>query len=280
MKRKMMIGIIQILCLLFLTSCNQKEALPYDVTSDLVVYVTGAENIARPIIREFENRNHVKVEVRQEEMEDLILTQAKMSQAQFDGDVIFGMTERVARENADLFPERRFLISSTMVMAYNVNLISKRDVPKNFHSLLDDKWKNKIGFVNPEESTKYQIVLQTARNEFGNNDGKYLSSFYKNVEGNYAETMDDVALGITEGKYPLGIITEEKAKSMQQDHSNIVYMKLGKNNYTVNEVVVKTSNTSHEELADRFMEFVDSDVVDLYLTEYVQYQTTDGKEKK
>lgn len=254
---------------LSLTACGDTGCQKFAQNPDLIVYTTLSKEIYEPIIREFENRSNQNVEVREETEEDII-NELRAEKDKFPADIVFGMSEKNTQKNSKLFSSSRNFSSSSLVIIYNTNIVTYKELPEDFSSLCKEEWKGKIGFPNPEESPLYQGISEYVADNYGEEWKKYLSEFYTNI-GKYADSTEEIVNGVNEGKYSLGVVTEEKAKTLLAQGSNVAYIHFGKKDCTVINTVAITKQQQHRVIAEDFLEFTLCDDVKQYLIEYLSY---------
>ncbi len=260
-----------IIGMLILTSCKRSMQEEFPLEPDLIIYTPLGEEIYIPILREFENRYDIYIEIHEESEEDII-AQLRMEKDKFQGDIVFGLSKATVDANKKLFHETRFFSSSSLVIIYNTNIVTYKEIPENFNSLLEEKWKNRIGFMDPIISMRYQEVLQFLEKSSQMQTDKYLDLFYQNIGTQYADSMESIVKGVCDGQYSVGIITDKKAKSLVSHGEDIAYVNLCEKKYIYTDVTATTLNSAHREAAMMFLSFSVSDDVQKYLTNYLDYQ--------
>ena len=177
-----------VMCLMF-SGCagnsRQKEigeiSQKYGVSSErqLVVYTSHKEEVYLPIIREFENRTGIWVEVHAGGTNEL-LAQIKKSAGEGENacDIMFGGGVEAYEANRDLFLPyvsgaddniaEAFRSSDNywtpftelpIVLVYNNKLVSEEEAPKSWADLSDARWKGRIAFADPTHSGSSYTIL-------------------------------------------------------------------------------------------------------------------------
>jgi iron(III) transport system substrate-binding protein len=146
---------------------------------ELTLYTTIAEKDLPPIVKPFEQKYGVKVNVWRAGTDKVLqraVTEARAKRYTMDA-VHFGAPEMEAlsREkilapvsspvHKDLQPgsvpahkEWAATILSVWVQAYNTTIIKKQDLPKTYKELLDPKWKGKLGIESKNDDWFATVV--------------------------------------------------------------------------------------------------------------------------
>lgn len=270
-RRGKLVGIIFLLTCLIMTGCGSNAYEEFKQEPDLIVYTPLTEDIYRPIIKEFEDRNGLWVEV-QEEPEEDIIQELRSSRDNFRGDVVLGISKVVVEDYEQLFPEKRQFSASSFVIIYNTNIVIYNEIPENFSALSDEKWYGRIGFLDPATSTIYQDILEFVVKESHQKFDLDIGGFYQNVEGHYEKTMEDIAEGVCDGKYAVGIVTKRKAGQLMAEGNDIVYQNLLNKDCLIANMTATTLNSRRREAADLFLDFTVSEDMQKYLTQYLNYE--------
>lgn len=269
-KRGLSAGLLSgiVLVSMILSACGSSAAGREERLYDLVVYTAFPEEIYRPVVEEFENRYQVLVDVKTE-TEDDILSELRVKQNQFPGDIVFGVTKELTEEQTLLFCDTVEFFSSRMVIAYNTKIVTYSDIPTDILSLAQDKWKGRIGFLNPEQHGDYEQLLKTVKQTYEAEEPQRLSQLSENLEGSYETTMDAVVTGMIEGKYPIGIIPVEQAWLAKQQGRRVAYLPEDQSVCTVTMMAAQTNQTIHQEAAEQFMTFISGSDVQRYRKDYL-----------
>ncbi|MEZ2127568.1 MULTISPECIES: ABC transporter substrate-binding protein [unclassified Sinorhizobium] len=154
---------------------------------ELMLYTSIAQKDVQPLIEPFEKKYGIKVTVWRASGDDVLqrtVQEQKAERATVDAIHISAPEmEALHREGvlqkvespyfADLLPgaipphkEWVSTLLSVWVQAYNTDLISQDELPKNYQDLLDPKWKGKLGFE-LEDIDWFSTVAKTMGEEKG-----------------------------------------------------------------------------------------------------------------
>lgn len=272
MRRRWKFVTFILLCSLLFTGCGGNQYEAFRQEPDLVVYTPLTADIYQPVIREFEDRTGLLVEV-QERLEGDIVEELRSSRENFKGDVILGISKAAVEDYKSLFPEEREFTASSFVIIYNTNLVIYNEVPEKFSDLLDEKWKGQIGFLDPSTSAIYQGILDFIQNEAHQKYYINMDKFTNNTKGYYANSMEAIADGVAEGRYAAGIVTKRKAEQMIAEGKDINEEPLSIEECRISNMTVTTLNDNQKEVADQFLDFTVSSDVKKYLAQYLNYQS-------
>ncbi|MCR5325068.1 MAG: ABC transporter substrate-binding protein [Lachnospiraceae bacterium] len=143
----------------------------------LVVYTSHKAEVYEPIIREFEERTGIWVEVVQGGTKAML--ERIKNEYEFGGiDIMFGGGVETLNSYKDYFEtykavDDRWLINELqsednswtpftelpIVFIYNTKILSEDEAPASWNELFDEKWKGRISFADPFDSgTSYTIL--------------------------------------------------------------------------------------------------------------------------
>ena len=180
-KRKFTFSILCLFCTSVLSSCQSgPETAPMPAVPDLVLYTAQEEEIYEPIIKEFEERTNLMVKVERGSSEEMT-GRLEDEEERPDWDVVFGVgieTLEQSKEHWQVYksPEAAFITESfqcednrwtsfsalPLVIMYNTNVVTYRELPVGWNSLLEPRWKGRIAFMDPRRSDVYSAALVTA----------------------------------------------------------------------------------------------------------------------
>ncbi len=291
MKRRLLAGACA-LCLI-LTSCGQEGGGDTDTLAPaeedrLVVYTSHKKEVYGPVIKEFEERTGVWVEVVTGGTNELLERIA--GEREDPGcDVMFGGGVESLQLYEDYFepysgtgsellkpglrPEGdRWTPFSSLpvVLIYNTRLVSPGELT-GWGDLLEERWRGKIAFADPAVSgssyTAAITMLLCLEGDIWDN----LTRFEDNLDGNILEDSGDVVTAVDAGSCPVGVTLEETALKRQSQGANIaiVYPREGTSNLPDGTALV--AGARHGDNARAFLEFVQSaDVQTLVVSDFAR----------
>lgn len=271
MKKRIILGILLVWSIVYLSACGTVTYEELAEQPELVVYTPLAQEVYLPVIREFENRYDINVEVF-EEPEEEIVEQARMKRENFQGDVVLGLSEASVVHNTLLFPHKEVFSSSSFVIIYNENIVLHNEIPENFESLLSDKWNGKIGFPNPEKSVLSKGIVESLETVVAKDKKEEIRTFYENIQGECVDSIEEVGKGVCAGRYVVGIVSKALAEELIARGENIEIVPMGEEECIVSNIMVSTLNKDHTGATELFFQFATGADVQRYLTEYLKYE--------
>ena len=209
----------------------------------LVVCTSHKEEVYEPIIREFEDRTGIWVDVRQGGTKTML----EMIRNDYEAgvyDVMFGGGVETLNSYKEYFEPYEASQADKLqvnlrsadnswtaftelpiVFIYNTKIVSEEEAPKSWEELFDEKWRGKISFASPLNSgTSYTILsaliqMATQKNAAegkeadgqGITEQEILYKFYRQLSGEQAAGSGQVLEEITNGSKSIGITLEETA---------------------------------------------------------------------
>ncbi|MBR4725432.1 MAG: extracellular solute-binding protein [Lachnospiraceae bacterium] len=249
-------AVVVILTLLFMCGCGRKPAqtgngedvprIPED--KKLIVCTSHKKEVYEPIIREFEERTGIWVEVYQGGTKAM-LEKIKAGYEFGEYDIMFGggvvtldsykaCFEPYEVADCDrLMPQLKSednawtpFTELPIVFIYNTKTVSEEDAPDSWADLFDEKWKGKISFADPFESGTSYTILSGLVQMFAAGDsdeaaGEVLRKFYDQLDGEQAAGSSMVLTEVAGGSKSIGIALEEAAlrRISEGEHIGIVY---------------------------------------------------------
>lgn len=254
----------------------------------LVIYTAHKEEIYEPIIREFEERTGIWVQVVSGGTNEL-LERIAQEKGINSGDVMFGggvdslsayesYFESYQCKQADkldstyISADNKWTPFSDLpiVFIYNRKLVYAASVPRGWSELLDEHWKGKIAFADPRISgtsyTALATMLQVMGQE-GKAQDEILGNFVDNLDGSIAEGSGEVLDEVMSGTKMVGITNEELALKKINAGADLqmVYPKEGTSVLPDGSAMIM--NAPHKENAELFLEFTVSEDVQRFLME-------------
>lgn len=258
-----------------------------NVSNKLVVYVSHKEDVYGPIVKEFQERTGIQVDIVAAgtgEMLSRIETEASNPQ----GDIMFGggvesleaykeyfepyVTEE--KENIDssfLASDKSWTGFSAlpMVIMYNKKLVSEEDVPKTWKDLLDEKWKGQIAFTDPNLSGSCFTALVTMMYAHPENGGwDFVEKFVDNLDGKLLNSSTAIFKGVADGEYAVGITLEESAQKYVLADAEVGFVYPTEGTSMVPDGIAIIKGTKNLENAKKFLDFtVGKDIQNMIVAE-------------
>lgn len=278
MKKRM----LTLLCALFLLlpSCtnsvsNSEPSYAPAEESRLTVYTSHKEEVYRPLIKEFEERTGIWVEVVTGGTNELLEQLAAQRDAP-ECDVMFGggaeslllyedcFAPYTCTDAALLQPELRQendlwtpFSSLPIVLIYNTRLVKAEELT-GWADLLSGQWQGKIALADPAVSGSGYTAAVTLMTALEGDPWENLDRLRAQLDGRLISDSGDVVTAVASGGYAVGITLEETAlKHLAQGASiGIVYPKEGTS--CLPDGIALLQNAPHPENAKRFIEFMQS----------------------
>ena len=246
----------------------------------LVIYTSHSKEVYEPIIREFEQRTGIWVQVKDGSSLELL---DEIAAGETDCDLLFGGgidSSGVYRDCFDPYvsPLAAYVAdefraegdyctpfsSLPIVLIYNPKLI-RLNTPEGWDSLLDRQWKGQIAFADPNLSSSSSTALCTMIQALSADPEAFLASFYENLDGRVLEESKLVVNAVSEGSYYIGVALEEAAlKGVAAGCDiEIVYPREGTSAIADGAAIV--SGCAHPDNAKTFIDFLLGTDVQAYL---------------
>lgn len=274
--------------LLTLTACGagEPETAAYAPAESerLVIYTAHKEEVYWPIVREFEQRTGIWVEVvagGTNELLERIREEADSPQA----DVMFGggveslescrecFTPYVCAESEEI--QERFrspdglwtpFSALPVVLVYNTKLVMEGGVA-GWADLLSLRLRGRVAFADPAVSGSSFTALVTMLEAVDGDEQETLRRFAENLDGRQLEGSGDVVRSVAGGTDLVGVTLEETALKgiAAGDNIALVYPKDGSSCVPDGSALIR--GAAHEENARRFLDFTVSREVQELLAE-------------
>ena len=249
----------------------------------LVIYTSHRDAIYGPIIREFEARTGIWVQVETGGSMELL---DRLSQGETDCDVFFGGGVDTLEAHKDLFTPYHSPLAAEIlpeydsedhawtpfsslpiVLAYNSKLV-RLNAPSGWKDLLDPTWQGRIAYADPRISSSAFTALYTMLQIYSDTDPEItLERFLQNLDGEILTSSSSVIEQIAHGNCYIGITLEDEAIRSMQDGYDVamVYPKEGTS--AICDGVAIVAGCTHEDNARLFIDFLLQKDVQTYLVE-------------
>lgn len=262
-----------ILLALLLTGCAGQQAEPEYIPAEeerLVLYTSHKEAVYAPVVKEFEERTGIWVQVEAGGTTELL---ERIAAGDTDCDLMFGGGVDSLCAYADCFEPyvsprmenvaQRFQGSDIctpfsalpVVLIYNPKLLFA-NAPVGWESLLDEAWRGKIAFADPMVSGSSYTALCTMIQALDGEPMALIDTFAENLDGNILGSSELVIGAVAEGNCYIGVTLEETAlKAVRAGYDiAIVYPREGTSELPDGAAVVK--GCAHGENARLFIDFL------------------------
>ncbi len=263
---------------LLLCACSSSpdpvmEALTPPEEDRLVVYTSHKEEVYGPIVKEFEERTGVWVEVVTGGTNEL-LERISDEREEPRCDVMFGGGVESLQLYEDCFepytgsgaallkpglrpegdPWTPFS-SLPVVLIYNTRLVSPGEVT-SWADLLDSRWRGRIAFADPAVSGSSYTAAITMLLCLSGDLWDDLAAFEENLDGRILKDSGDVVTEVDAGGYAIGITLEETALKRQSQGANIAIVYPVEGTSTLPDGTALVIGARHGDNARAFLEFV------------------------
>lgn len=286
-KRKTGIGkklsaIVSILVVtIFCVSCGKGQEAIASIPEEkkLVIYTSHKEEIYTPIIKEFEERTGIWVELHTGGTSEL-LEEIQADDGEFICDIMFGggvesysacrecfdtyvcgrndsIKEAYRSEDGSYTPFTELPI----VFIYNNKLVDASQAPTSWQELFYETWKGNIAFGDPLKSGSSYTILATMIEVMGMEPEVTLRQFAKALDYNVSRGSGEAVEEVSSGVRAIGLTLEETALMAIAKGADIsiVYPKDGTSAVPDGCAIVR--GAKHRENAEKFIEFITEDDV-------------------
>lgn len=260
---------------------GQEKTPPAQVPAEsrLVIYTSHKEEVWWPVVKEFEERTGIWVEV-EEGGTNEILNRISEERDEPRADVMFGGgieslqsfpelfqpysaagADRIAeqfRAETDLFTPFSAL---PLVLIYNTKLVEEGDL-RGWSDLFREEFQGRIAFADPARSGSCYTALVTMDHALGGGK-ELLEAFARQVGGKQLESSGAVLSAVESGEALAGVTLEETALKRIGPGHNLAMVYPADGTSAVPDASAMVKGAPHAENAERFLDFT--------LTEDVQH---------
>lgn len=255
MKKAVMLALLALL----LGGCAaaRTQTPPPVAEERLHLYSCLPEEVCDDLVREFEQRTGIWVEVRTG-------APCEMAEASSDGvcDLLLGcevptlaaQSHSFQRMDAWSTDEKWLPVARrSVVLIYNSKLI-RQNPPEGLQSLLAPDWRGQIAFADPEQSDFGGTVLEILRLEMGQPEG-WMPRLVDNLGAVMADPQA-VIDSVADGSYPLAVAPEDavRRRIAQGVALTVVYPQEG--DYWAELGCAIPETAAHPENAEAFVDFL------------------------
>ena len=248
----------------------------------LVIYTSHKQEVYEPLVREFEQRTGIWVELETGGTTELL---ERIARGDTDCDLMLGggadslsayascFSPYYSVYNDNILPRYRSADGSyspfsvlPVVLIYNTKLV-RMNPPEGWESLLDSAWRGRIAFADPEVSGSSYTGLCTFLQALPGDREENLKKFAYNLKGRQLSSSGEVVSAVAEGSCYIGVTLEETAlKGIAEGYDiAIIYPREGTSALPDGAAVV--SGCAHEANARSFIDFMLSPEIQQMLEE-------------
>lgn len=283
MKRAFCIALLFALLLSGCGDAGDVSAFAPDEADRLVIYTSHKEEVYGPIIKEFQQRTGIWVEVVTGGSNELLERIAMEAEAPACDLMFGGGVESLAAyedcfepcepqdserlRDVGLSEDKLWTPFSSLplVLVYNTRLVSEDEV-RGWSDLLDPKWKGRIAFTDPTVSGSSYTAALTLFSCIEGDDWEILARLVANLDGGALSDSGDVVESVRSGSRYIGVTLEETALKWRSPEVGIVYPEEGTSAVPDGCALIK--GAKHPENARAFLDFVLSrDVQELLVSD-------------
>jgi iron(III) transport system substrate-binding protein len=248
-----------------------------EVSKELTLYHSHPSSWTDPLIKEFEERTGIHVNVVGAGTGELA-ARIKAEKEAPQADVLWGGGAPTYQGILDLLqpyehpymdvvpswsrdPQNRWhgSIMFPMVIIYNPKLVAPEDAPKTWDDLLKPEFKGRIAHADPTKSGSAftALTIQLAVKGGDNDQGwAWQKRFVENLDGKLLGSSSGTYKGVSDGEYAVGITYEEGALRYYRSGADleVVYPEDGTINFPIPIAVIK--NCPDPESAQAFVDFI------------------------
>lgn len=282
-KRMLRVTACLLIPLIVLGGCGGQAQEKYQLeeSNKLVVYTSHKEEIYGPIVREFEERTGIWVEVVTGGTNDL-LDRIEEENGKDSGDVMFGggvdslnayrdyfepyiSSQSAQLDDAYASPDGVYTVFSRLpiVIVYNKKLVISAGTPRSWRDLTNNHWKGSIAFADPDRSgssyTALLAMIQILSDDM--TEEEVMGSFVSNLDGDILSGSGEVLGEVTAGKKLIGITLEETVLKEMDQNADLAMIYPREGTVAVPDGSALIKNAPHRENAELFIEFTVSEDV-------------------
>lgn len=275
-----------LLAALFLSACQKTERTTEytpDESMRLTIYTSHKEEVYMPIVREFEERTGIWVDVITGGTNEL-LERIESQQDNVEADVMFGGGVESLKAYEHCFSP--YVVGSSdsirephqaedavwtpfsalpVVLIYNTKLVSP-DKITGWSSLSDPIFRGRIAFADPAISGSSFTALAT-QILAGKSMDKTLATLAENLQGKTLSSSGDVLNAVVDGSCLVGITLEETALKYIASGADLAMVYPEEGTSCVPDASAMVKGAPHSENAKRFLDFTVSYEVQQMLSE-------------
>lgn len=250
-----------------------------DEEQKLIVYTSHKEEVYGPIVKEFEERTGIWVEVRDGGTTEL-LEAIRREAGQGSCDIMFGggvesyeayqecfepyvcgMRDVLDDEYQSLDGRWTPFTELPIVFIYNNKLVDEEEAPESWAEFLTDRWRGRIAFADPRKSGSSYTAAATMAQVLDMDVQPMLKAFVEALDGNISAGSGEVVDEVSAGIRLVGITLEETARKRIALGADIAMVYPAEGTSAVPDGCALVQGAPHRENARLFIDFTVSDDV-------------------
>lgn len=282
--------IVNILMITSLCACGKKEEI-VDNKSYIVVCSSFEEQKAMPLLKEFSERYGYSMKYIYHSDEEIERLYTEQSETVKDWDIVLGgctelyedMEEQFSYyegEQKQFFQEEYRLrdknwtpvCAQPIVLVYNMNMITQKEIPQSLMSLYEEGRRGKIAFVDPLSSNINADVLLLMKEATMLHKDK-TKELKDNVGPIFMNRFSDVNAAVLQGQFAIGLTTETDAITLHEEEENIKYVYPVDGTLLLVNGVAITKNCGRQQEARRFVDFITGKDAQKLMAEVMHYRS-------
>lgn len=245
----------------------------------LIVYTSHKEEVYGPIVKEFEERTGIWIEVRDGGTTEL-LEEIRREAGRGTCDVMFGggvesyeayqdcfepyvcgQNERLDDEYQSLDGRWTPFTELPIVFIYNNKLVEEDEAPSSWGEFLTGRWRGKIAFADPRKSGSSYTAVATMAQVLDMEIRLLLENFVTALEGNISAGSGEVVDEVSAGIRLVGVTLEETARKRIALGADIAMVYPDEGTSAVPDGCALVKGAPHRVNAEKFIDFTVSDDV-------------------
>lgn len=268
-------AIAMILCLFLLAGCGSAPSGTVRIPPEedrLTIYTSHKEAVYGPIVREFEERTGIWVQVEAGGTSELLDRLSAEKDAP-ECDLFFGGGADSLTACRDLFEPYTSPLAAALdpaflcedgcwtpfsivpiVLIYNPVLV-RLNPPEGWESLLDPALRGRIAFADPLISGSSYTALSALTQVLPGSWEDNLDAFFYNLNGRILDGSGDVPAEVADGSRTIGITLEETALKAAASLSDVALLYPKEGTVFLPDGMAVVSNARHAANARQFIDF-------------------------
>jgi len=212
-----------------LTGCRRADDLVQEQAEPenyaLTVFTAQERKEWEPVIKEFEERTGWNVRVETGSAKEML---SQLEKEEADWDVAFGVSADALEEGKEYWQTGKDAWTGysavSFVILYNTNVVTYRELPTGWDSLLEPRWKGRVAVPDPLKSDMAASVLtEAAKNS---EKEEFLDLLAENMQYQMPETFKEVEQGISDGRYSIfedGTAIRKRTPNLDASEAFVTY---------------------------------------------------------